>query len=72
MLKIFTALAIVAVCRGFERDEKFVNNENETIASVFMRTMRISDFKQPNVDNLGECCATVVNETELKAFSRIH
>lgn len=73
MLKILAVVAIATVCRGFERDEKFVNNENETIASVFMRTMKISDFKVPNVDNLGENCAIIVNkEIKLNENFRIH
>ena len=54
LFKVVTSLAIVSICCGFERDEKFINNENETIVRIFTRTMRISDYKVPDVDNLGE------------------
>lgn len=51
------ALAILAtlanICSGFERDENYYNNENETIVDIFARTMDLSDYKVPAVDHLG-------------------
>lgn len=50
-LAILAALATIG--HGFERDENYYNNENETIADIFARTMDLSDYKVPAVDHLG-------------------
>jgi hypothetical protein len=55
LIKTLATLAIAAgICCGFERDENYYRNENETIVDVFLRTMKITDYKVPAVDNLGD------------------
>jgi len=46
-------LAFVNVCLGFARDQKYHNNENDTLLDLFVKTMDISDYKVPAVDSLG-------------------
>lgn len=53
-LAILAALANIG--SGFERDENYYNNENETIVDIFARTMDLSDYKVPAVDHLGVLC----------------
>lgn len=65
LLRVVAYLAIANICCGFERDEKFINNENETIVSIFTRSMRISDYKVPDVDNLGEKLCKICEEKRL-------
>lgn len=60
LLKVVASFVVVSICCGFQRDERFKSNENETIVNIFTQTMKISHYKVPQVDNLGEkwrnCC----------------
>lgn len=53
LIKAIVTLALVSVTVGFERDENYFHNENETIVELFFKTMDISDYKVPQVDSLG-------------------
>lgn len=54
LVKSLAILATLAnIGAGFERDENYYNNENETIVEIFARTMDLSDYKVPAVDHLG-------------------
>lgn len=54
MIKLFVIVLILNFCFALERNENYNTNENETIVDTFLRTMRISDYKVPDVDNLGD------------------
>jgi hypothetical protein len=54
LIKVIATLAVANICCGFERDEKYNSNDSETTLDIFLRTMKISDYKVPEVDNLGD------------------
>lgn len=53
LIKSAVFLAILSACLGFERDENYYINENDTIVNLFLKTMDLSDYKIPPADNLG-------------------
>lgn len=53
LLKLSVFLAIFSACKGFEGDENYYINENDTIVNLFLKTMELSDYKIPPADNLG-------------------
>lgn len=54
IMKAVAMFAFISICSGFERDDKYHNNENETLVDTFVRTMELSDFKVPPVDHAGQ------------------
>lgn len=53
LIEIIAIVAIVARCSGYERDENYYINENDTIVNIFVKTMDLSDYKVPAVDSIG-------------------
>lgn len=54
------------ICCGFEQNKTHSNNKNETVMDIFLRTMEITDYKVPDVDNLGDKCALFVKTDQNK------
>jgi hypothetical protein len=53
---IVSSIAIFAIakcCWGYDRDENYQNNENDTILDILLRKMELSDYIKPEIDQLG-------------------
>lgn len=53
LVRVVVIIALVSSCLGFERDENYYSDGNETIVNLLLKTMELSDYKMPPVDNLG-------------------
>lgn len=51
--KAVVIIAFLNICAAFKHDENYISSENESLVDLYMRTMDLSDFKIPAVDNLG-------------------
>lgn len=53
MKVVVTLVVLVTCCCAYEKDENYLDNEDESIVELLMRDMKLSDYKVPEIDSEG-------------------
>jgi hypothetical protein len=57
---------LLEACIAVESDDNYIHHQNEALYQVYLRTMRLSDYKVPEIDSPGRNLRLIYSTNQIK------